>query len=59
MSRTARSVPERCAGLVWHSGRFASAEPAEPYESAEPAESDESDKPCEPDESDDSCEPGQ
>jgi hypothetical protein len=50
LSRTARAVPERCAGLVWHTGRFASAEPGEPDESCEPDEPDASCEPCEPDE---------
>lgn len=43
MSRTAGSVPERCAGLVWHSGRFASAEPE--HEPADPGEPDAHHKP--------------
>ena len=55
-SRQGSVVPDRsistrrCAGLVWHSGRFASAKSYEP---------DRSDESYEPDESYESCESGQ
>ena len=56
MSRTARAVSERCAGLVWHSGPFASAEPGDPDRSSEPDKSCEPDESYQPDESDKSWE---